>query len=100
MCPNGKTWRVVPQARACRLQIGITDAMKPEQETRPCSQPRKSSIEALPPPEIVGEVADPRLETVRRLWWRALDRGCYWVVLIRLSIHNRIYGPEPPTSAT
>jgi hypothetical protein len=70
--------------------------MKPDQENQPFSQSRKSFIEALPPPEIVGEVADPRLETVRRLWWRALDRACYWVVRIRLSIHDRIYGPEPP----
>ena len=34
---------------------------------------------------------------MRRLWWRALDRICYCVVLIRLLIHDRIYEPEPIT---
>jgi hypothetical protein len=86
----------VPQARVGRLQIGITVAMKPEQEKRPFSESTKAAIGALPPPEIVGEVADPRIETVHRLWWRAFDRACYWVVLMRLSIHDRIYGPEQP----
>ena len=61
------------------------------------SQPRECSAESLRPPEIVGEIENPMLETMRRLWWRAFDRACYWVVLMRLSIDDRIYGPEPPT---
>ena len=28
------------------------------------------------------------------VWWRALDRVRYWIVL-----YDRIYGPEPPTPA-
>jgi hypothetical protein len=63
------------------------------------SQPRDYSAESIPPPEIVGEVTNPVLEMSRRLWWRALDGVCYCIVLIRLSIHDRIYGPEPPISA-
>jgi hypothetical protein len=34
------------------------------------------------------------------LWWRAFDRICGCVMLIRLSIQDRIYGlsrPHPPT---
>jgi hypothetical protein len=50
-------------------------------------------------PEIVGEVANPVLEAARRFSWRALDRVCYWIVVMRLSIRDRIYGPEPPTPA-
>jgi hypothetical protein len=61
------------------------------------SQPRDYSAVSLRPPEIVGEVTNTALETMRRLWWRAFDRACYWVVLMRLSIDDRIYGPEPPT---
>jgi hypothetical protein len=60
------------------------------------NQPGKCVLEA---PEIVGEVANPVLEAIRRLSWRALDRVCYWTVVIRLSIRDRIYGPEPPTPA-
>jgi hypothetical protein len=55
--------------------------------------------ERLQPPEIVGGVANPVLETMRRLLWRAFDHLCYCIVLIRLSIHDRIYGPEPATAA-
>ena len=78
--------------------------MKPEQDDRlgargVLSQPRECYPERLQPPEIVGEVANRVLETVRRLWWRTFDRVCYWIVLIRLSIFDRIYGPEPPTPA-
>jgi hypothetical protein len=40
---------------------------------------------------------DPVLEAIRRLSWRALDRVCCWTVVIRLSVHDPIYGPEPPT---
>jgi hypothetical protein len=39
------------------------------------------------------------LEAIRRQWWRALDHLCYWFVLIRLSTHDRIFGPEPPAPA-
>ena len=78
--------------------------MKPEQDDRleargVFSQPRECSAESLRRPEIVGEVANPVLEAIRRLSWRAFDRVCYWIVLIRLSIFDRIYGPEPPTPA-
>ena len=41
----------------------------------------------------------PALEAVRRLWWRAFDRVCYWIVLIQFSIHDGIYGLESPTRA-
>jgi hypothetical protein len=58
--------------------------------------PRAGSLARLQPPEIVGEVANPLFETLRRLWWRAFDRVCYWTVVIRLSIHDRIYGAQPP----
>jgi hypothetical protein len=78
--------------------------MKPEQDDRleargVFSQPRECSTESLRPPEIVGEVANPVLETVRRLWWRAFDRVCDFFVVIRLLIFDRIFGPEPPTPA-
>ena len=39
------------------------------------------------------------LEAMRRLWWQALDRVCGFFVLLRLSIRDRIYGPDPPTAA-
>jgi hypothetical protein len=42
----------------------------------------------------VGEIENPMLETMRRLWWRAFDRASYWILCVRLSIHDR---PEPPT---
>lgn len=61
-------------------------------------QPTECSAESLRPPEIVGEIENPMLETMRRLWWRAFDRVSYWILFVRLSIHDRIYGPEPPTS--
>jgi hypothetical protein len=63
-------------------------------------QTREWSLEGLQPPEIVGQVEKPTLEAIRRLWWRALDRLCYCVGLIRLSISDRISGPshsDPPT---
>jgi hypothetical protein len=53
--------------------------------------PTQRSLEGLRAPEIIGELSNPLLETVRRLWWRAFDRVCDCVVLMRLSIHNRIY---------
>ena len=42
---------------------------------------------------------NPVLEAARRLWWRAIDRVCGFFVLIRLSILDRIWRPEPPTPA-
>ena len=61
--------------------------------------PRAGSLERLQPPEIVGQVGNPVLEAVRRFWWRAFDRVCDCIALIRLSIHDWIYGLKPPTSA-
>ena len=62
-------------------------------------QPKECSVDRLQPPEIVGQLENPMLEAIRCLWWRVFDRVCYWIVLIRLSIRDRIYGPEPPTRA-
>jgi hypothetical protein len=78
--------------------------MTPDQDDRlgargVLGQPRECSLETLQPPEIIGEVSNPVLEALRRFWWRAFDRVCYCVVLIRLSIHDRIFGPDPPTPA-
>jgi hypothetical protein len=71
--------------------------MKPEQDYHleaggDLSEPSEFSVERLQPPEIVGEVANPVLELIRRLWWRAIDRVCYCLVLIRLRIFDRILG--------
>ena len=63
------------------------------------SEPGEFHLESLQRPEIVGEVANPVLESIRRLWWRAVDRVCGFFVLLRLSIFDRIHGPEPPTPA-
>jgi hypothetical protein len=63
------------------------------------SQRRECSAESLREPEIVGEITNPTFEIMRRFWWRAFDRVCYCFVLVRLSIRDRICGPEPPTSA-
>jgi hypothetical protein len=63
------------------------------------SEPGEFHLESLQRPEIVGEVANPVLESIRRLWWRAVDRVCGFFVLIRLRIFDRIHGPEPPTPA-
>jgi hypothetical protein len=78
--------------------------MKPDQGNRLAvggilDQPRECSLGGLQRPEIVGQMENPSLEAIRRLWWRAFDRVCYWIVLMRLSIHDRIFGPEPPTPA-
>jgi hypothetical protein len=67
--------------------------------TGECRFSAKSSHGRLQPPKIVGEVGNPVLETVRRFWWRVFDGVCNRFVLIRLSIHDRIYGPERPTAA-
>jgi hypothetical protein len=94
----------VPQARDGRFQIGITAAMKPEQGDRleargVFTQPTQRFLKGLQPPEVVGELSNPALETVRRLWWRAFDRVCDWIEIMKLPIQDRIFGPEPPTSA-
>jgi hypothetical protein len=82
----------------------MTTAMKPEQHNRLgnrgfLDQRPECSPEVLQQPEIVGQVGNPTLEAIRRLGWRALDRVCDLIMVIRLSIHGRIYGPEPPTAA-
>jgi hypothetical protein len=78
--------------------------MKPQQDDRleaggGFSQPTQGYLEGLQPPEIVGQVANPVLEAFRRFWWRAFDRICGCFVLMRLSIYDRICGPEPVTPA-
>jgi hypothetical protein len=78
--------------------------MKPDQDDRLgkrsfLDQPRERSLEGLQPPEIVGQMQNPSLEAIRSLWWRAFDSVCYCMVFIRLSIHDRIFGPELPTPA-
>jgi hypothetical protein len=77
--------------------------MKPDQDDRleaggHLGSPREFSLEKLQPPEIVGRVDNPVLETVRRLWWRGLDRVCGFFVLIRLRIFERPWtGTATPT---
>jgi hypothetical protein len=51
-------------------------------------------------PEIVGQVDNASLEAIRRLGWRALDRVCDLIMVIRLSMaesmdQNR---SQPPIS--
>jgi hypothetical protein len=74
-----------------------TRTVRPARRARRSQPATQRYLEGLQPPEIVGEVANPGLEAIRRFWWRAFDRVCNCVVLIRLLIHNRTYGPEPPT---
>jgi hypothetical protein len=62
-------------------------------------EPGEFYLERLQPPQIVGQLANPVLEAVRRLWSRAFDRVCGFIVLIRLWIFDRIHGPEPSTPA-
>ena len=78
--------------------------MKPDHDNRleaggDLGSPREFCLEKLPRPEIIGQVENPVLQAIRRLWWRAFDRVCGFFVLLRLWIFNRIYGPEPPTPA-
>jgi hypothetical protein len=73
--------------------------MKPEHDDGLVGQDVFSPRERLQPPEIVGQVNNPVLEAIRRLWWCAFDRACEFFMLLRLLIHDRIYGPEPPTAA-
>ena len=56
--------------------------------------PAQRSLDELRPPEIVGEVANPVLEAVRRLSWRVFDLICYCFVSLQLSTHYRLFGPE------
>jgi hypothetical protein len=78
--------------------------MKPEQCDRldaggVLSQPTQRYLEGLQPLEIVGRIDNPVLEAIRCFWWRAFNRVCCCIILIWLSIHDRIFGPEPPTPA-
>ena len=97
-CPLAKSARgldavrparsLVPQPRCGRAQIGIAAEMKPDHDNRleargDVSGPGECSRERLRAPEVVGQVNNPVLETIRRLWWRAFDRVCYSIVLIR-----------------
>jgi hypothetical protein len=61
----------VRRPRAGGRQIGIVAEMKPDQEDRlgargGFSQSREFSPERLQPPEILGEVGNPVLETIRQ----------------------------------
>ena len=65
--------------------------MKREQNDRrewpvAMSEWTERSFEGPKPPEIVGEVANPVLEAIRRLSWRAFDRICDCFVSMRLLI--------------
>ena len=78
--------------------------MKSEHDNQPGARdlfgdPRECSHERLWSPEIVGQIDNPVLEAIRRFSWRAFDRVCDCVVVMRLSIHDRIFGPQPPTPA-
>jgi hypothetical protein len=55
--------------------------MKPEQDDfletgRDLSEASDFSLKELQRPEIVGQVENPVLEAIRRLWWRGFDRVC------------------------
>jgi hypothetical protein len=72
-------------------QIGSTTEMKQEHDDRlkaggDLGKPGEFLLGTLQPPEIVGEVAKPVLEAIRRLWWRGLDRRAHDM---RLSIGSR-----------
>jgi hypothetical protein len=53
------------------------------------------------PPEIVGEVGNPLLETLRRLWWRAFDRCvvafCPYDCRSSTAYTDQNHRPHPPT---
>ena len=70
--------------------------MKPDTHDA-LDDPTRRWLAELKPPEIVGEFANPVLEAVRRFWWRTFDslRGCF--LSLRLSLFDRIHGPEPLT---
>jgi hypothetical protein len=65
----------------------------------PFDGPARRSLADLQPTEIIGQIENPVLETVRRRCWRVFDRacGCFWS--LRLSILDLINGPEPETPA-
>jgi hypothetical protein len=91
----------VPQPGTGGRQIRIIAAMKSEEGNRlgargVSSPPRECSLERLQLPEIVGQIDNAVLEAVRRFSWRAFDRICDCFVVILLSIHDRIFGSEPP----
>jgi hypothetical protein len=90
--------------RGGRVQVGIAAEMKPEQDNRleagdDRGKPGEFSLGKLPPLEIVGQVDNPVFERLRRFWWRGFNRVCGFFALLRLTIHDRVHGPEPPTSA-
>ena len=74
--------------------------MKPEQDylLGEVTLPRAGYLARLHTPEIVGEVANPVLEAIRRLWWRALYRLCGWFMSSRLWFLTA-YTDKPLTSA-
>ena len=94
----------MPQARSGRLQIGIIAAMKPDRDGwfgagGALRQPIECCAESLRPPEFVGKLTSPVLETVRCLWWRGFDRVCYCIAAVRLWVFDRIHGPQAPKAA-
>jgi hypothetical protein len=61
--------------------------MKPEQDDRlepggDLSKLGEFSLERLLPPQIVGQMDNPVLERMRRLWWRVFDRVCGYFAFI------------------
>ena len=94
----------MPQPGTGRRQVGITAAMKSEQDNRPgargfFSHPRECSPERPQLPQIVGQIDNPVLEAIRRFSWRAFERVCDWFVVMRLSMHDRISGSQSSTPA-
>jgi hypothetical protein len=95
---------LVPQPGTGGRQIGIITAVKLEQDNQPGTRdlfgdPRGCSLESRAPPEIVGQIDNPVLEAIRRFSWRAVDRVCDWFVVLRLSMHERIFGSQSPRPA-
>jgi hypothetical protein len=45
------------------------------------------------------QIDNPVLESIRRFSWRAFDRVCDWSVVMRLSMHDWIFGSQSPTPA-
>jgi hypothetical protein len=60
-------------------------------------QPRGAPLKAYPRSSARSGTRYSKRCSV--FWWQAFDQICGLVVLIRLSIEDRIYGPEPPTFA-
>jgi hypothetical protein len=68
--------------------------MKPEQDNRlepggNLSKPGEFSLKELQPPEIVGQMDNPVLERIRRLWWRVFDR------VLRFLCAHKVVEPRP-----